>query len=151
MNSSIYSDALGLFSYNETTKNFENYKGNIHFILNSINIGGAKELLIGVEKQFSTVEVFEQHVKTSVAENLLDYKNDFWPEYDENDPNLNWEAVDAGEYNITLKEFVSSISLSDVVINKHAIYCEFYDGDLFGGHRIHATFSRDLKLLKANI
>lgn len=121
MNSSISSDAFGLFSYKETTKNFENCKGNIHFSLNNISIGSAKELLIGVEKQFSTVEVFEQHVKTSVAENMLDYKNDFWPEYDENDPNLNWEAVDAGKYNITLEEFVSSITLSDVVINKHEI------------------------------
>ena len=32
---------------------------------------------------------------------MINYKNDFWPEYDENDEHLNWDAVDAGEYDIT--------------------------------------------------
>ena len=151
MNLSIYSDALGLFSYDETTKKIKNCEGNIYWSLNSNNITDAKQLLLVAESLFSSIEVFHKQVRTSVAAYLLDYKNDFWPEYDENDPTLNWEAVDAGEYNITQEKFVSSIRLYDVVISKEVIYCEFDDGDLFGGHRIHATFSNDLKLLEASI
>ena len=52
---------------------------------------------------------------------------------------------------MTFEKFVSSITLYDVVISKEVINCEFYDGDLFGGHRIHATFSHDLKILEASI
>ena len=151
MNSSIYSDALGLFSYDETTKNFRNCQGKICWSLNSNNTVDANQLLLVAERLFSSIELFHNQVRTSVAAYLLDYKNDFWPEYDENDPTLSWEAVDAGEYNITHEKFVSSIILCDVVISKEVINCEFDDGDLFGGHRIHATFSNDLRLLEASI
>ena len=151
MNSSIYSDALGLFSYDETTKNFKNCEGKICWSLNSNNTVDANQLLLVAERLFSSIELFHNQVRTSVAAYLLDYKNDFWPEYDENDPTLSWEAVDAGEYNITHEKFVSSITLYDVVISKEVINCEFHDGDLFGGHRIHATFSHDLKVLEASI
>lgn len=151
MNSSIYSNALGLFRYDETTKKFKNCAGNIYWSLNSNNTMDAKQLLLIAESLFSSIEVFHKQVRTSVAAYLLDYKNDFWPEYDENDPTLSWEAVDAGEYNLTQEKFVSSITLYDVVISKEVINCEFHDGDLFGGHRIHASFSHDLKILEASI
>ncbi len=31
------------------------------------------------------------------------------------------------------------------------MYCEYHDGDLFGGHRIHANFDHDYKLLNADV
>ena len=151
MNSSIFSSALGLFSYDEATKKFKNCEGNIFWSLNSNNTIDARKLLIIAESLFSSIDIFQKQVGTSVAAYLLDYKNDFWPEYDENDPTLSWEAVDAGEYNITHEKFVTSITLCDVIISKEVINCEFHDGDLFGGHRIHATFSHDLKILEASI
>ena len=51
-------------------------------------------------------------------EELIEYKNDFWPEYDENDEHLDWDAVDAGEYDMTKETFEQSITLMDIVIRK---------------------------------
>ncbi|PZD97246.1 hypothetical protein DNH61_02475 [Paenibacillus sambharensis] len=91
------------------------------------------------------------HFHKKIAEELLDFKNDFWPEYDENDVELDWDAVDAGDYNITIEEFVELISLIEIEIRSNEIYCEYLDGGLFGGHRIHAYFSYDYELNKADI
>ena len=101
------------------------------------------------EKLFIFLEGFEQIAKISIAEKLIDYKNDFWPDYDEDDENLNWAAVDAGEYDITKEEFAEAIILYEIRVND--IYCEYHDGGLFGGHRIHAYFDNDYKLLNADV
>ena len=82
---------------------------------------------------------------------MIHYKNDFWPEYDENDEHLNWDAVDAGEYDVTKEKFAEAITLYDIEIRATDIYCEYHDGDLFGGHRIHAYFDNDYKLLSAEV
>ncbi|WP_342578478.1 DUF2262 domain-containing protein [Psychrobacillus sp. FSL K6-2843] len=148
MNSSIYSNELGLFTFNEITNNYENHESKIHWSLNSSNLDDAKRLLIIAEKFFTSID---EKARVSVATNMIHYKNDFWPEYDENDPTLNWDEVDAGEYDITKEKFATSISLYDVEISGNEIYCEFHDGDLFGGHRIHATFDHCLDLLEASI
>ena len=36
------------------------------------------------------LEEFDKNAKVAIAEELIEYKNDFWPEYDENDEHLNW-------------------------------------------------------------
>lgn len=77
MNSSIYSDALGLFSYDERTKKFKNCEGNIFWSLNSNNIVDAKQLLLIAESLFTSIEIFHKQVGTSVAAYLLDYKMTF--------------------------------------------------------------------------
>jgi len=97
------------------------------------------------------LEEFDKNAKVAIAEELIEYKNDFWPEYDENDEHLNWEAVDAGEYDITKETFEKSITLMDIVMRENDIYCEYNDGDLFGGHRIHASFDYEHNLLDAEI
>ena len=56
--------------------------------------------------------------KIAIAKELIEYKNDFWPEYDENDEHLDWDAVDAGEYDMTKETFEQSITLMDILIRK---------------------------------
>jgi len=41
------------------------------------------------EVLFLCLEEFEQMAKTAITEKLIDYKNDFWPEYYEDYENLN--------------------------------------------------------------
>ena len=152
MGKSMQSKLFGVFTYNEDRKTLEATKGNIHWILSICNESVDKNKMIKrAEELFLCLEKFEQMAKTAITEKLIDYKNDFWPEYDENDENLNWDAVDAGEYDVTKEEFAEAITLFDIKIRANDIYCEYDDGDLFGGHRIHAYFDNDYKLLNADV
>lgn len=95
---------------------------------------------------YINLEEFDKGAKKAISTELINYKNEFCPEYDENDENLDWDAVDAGEFNITLEKFEETITLYDISIGTSEIYCEYQDGGLFGGHRIHAYFDHDYKL-----
>lgn len=152
MEKSRRSELIGLFTYNELTGTYEANEGKIHWSIDtrneSVDVG---EMLKTAEKLFLCIEEFDQKAKAAIAENLIDYKNDFWPEYDENDENLNWDAVDAGEYDVTKEQFQEAINLYDIVIRVNEIYCEYYDGNLFGGHRIGAYFNSGYELLRANV
>ena len=152
MEKSIQSELIGVFTYNEDRKTFKASKGKIHWILDIRNeLVDKNEMIKRAEKLFLFLEEFDQMAKIAITEKLIDYKNDFWPEYDEDDKNLNWDAVDAGEYDVTKEEFAEAITLCDIEIRANDIYCEYDDGDLFGGHRIHAYFDNDYKLLNADV
>ena len=60
-------------------------------------------------------------------------------------------AVDAGEYDMTKETLEQSITLMDIVMRENDIYCEYNDGGVFGGHRIHASFDNQYNLLAAEI
>ena len=148
----IQSESMGIFTYNEDTKTFEANKRKIHWQLNIIDeLVNQNEMLKRAEALFLVLEEFDRKAKIAIAEKLIDYKNDFWPEYDENDENLNWDAVDAGEYNVTKEKFAEAIILYNIEFRADDIYCEYNDGDLFGGHRIHAHFDNDYKLLNTEV
>ena len=152
MEKTIQSKLIGVFTYNEDRKTFETSKGKIHWTLDMRNeLVDKNEMIKRAEKLFIFLEKFDQTAKIAITEKLIDYKNDFWLEYDEDDENLNWDAVDAGEYNVTKEEFAEAITLYDIKIRANDIYCEYHDGDLFGGHRIHAYFDNDYKLLNADV
>ncbi|MDI2585822.1 DUF2262 domain-containing protein [Psychrobacillus sp. NEAU-3TGS] len=152
MEKTIRSELIGVFTYNEDHKTFEASKGIIHWQLNIIDeLVNHNEILKRAEALFLVLEKFDRKAKIAIAEKLIDYKNDFWPEYDENNENLNWDAVDAGEYNVTKEMFTEAIILYNIEFRADDIYCEYNDGDLFGGHRIHAYFDNDYKLLNADM
>lgn len=152
MKKSIQSELIGVFSFNEACKIYEQNKGKIRWQLDIRNeYVDVNEMIKRAEKLFLCIEEFDKKAKVAIAEKLIDYKNDFWPEYDENDESLNWDAVDAGEYDVTKEEFEKVITLYDIEIRENDIYCEYHDGDLFGGHRIHACFDNDYKLLSAEV
>src|SRR5690606_4565593 len=99
MEQSIKSELIGVFTYNEECKIFELRKGKIHWILEiKSELIDKKEMIQKAEKLFLILEEFDQKAKIAIAEKLIDYKNEFWPEYDEDNENVNWDAVDAGEY-----------------------------------------------------
>ncbi|MEO4054723.1 DUF2262 domain-containing protein [Solibacillus sp. CAU 1738] len=152
MEKSIKSELIGVFTFSEDCKEYQQNEGKIHW---SLDIRGEyidiNKMIKRAEKLFVCIEEFDKKAKVAIAEKLIDYKNDFWPEYDENDENLNWDAVDAGEYNVTKAEFEEAIILYDIKIRANDIYCEYYDGDLFGGHRIHTYFDNDYNLLSADV
>lgn len=149
MEKTIKSELIGVFAYNEDSKTFEASKGKIDWKLDISNeMVDKNEMLKRAERLFIFIEEFDQTAKMAITKKLIDYKNDFWPEYDEN---LNWDAVDAGEYGVTKEEFVEAITLYEIEIRVNDIYCEYHDGGLFGGHRIHAHFDYDYKLLNADV
>lgn len=152
MGKSKQSELFGVFTYNEVRKTLEASKGNIHWILcicgESVD---ENEMIKRAEELFLCIEEFDQMAKIAITRKLIDYKNDFWPEYDENDENLNWDAVDAGKYDVTKEEFAEAITLFDIKFRANDIYCEYDDGALFGGHRIHAYFNNDYKLVTADV
>ena len=152
MEKSIQSELIGVFTYNEICKVYEQNEGKTHWILDNRNeCGDVSQMIKRAEELFLCIEKFDEGAKESIAKKLINYKNDFWPEYDENDENLNWDAVDAGDYDVTQEKFEEAITLYDIVIRANDIYCEFDDGDLFGGHRIHAYFNNNYELLKADV
>ena len=152
MEKSIQSELIGVFTYNEDRKMFEARIGKVHWKLDIRNEWVDKNKVVKrAEKLFIFLEEFDQKAKIAITEKLIDYKNDFWPVYDEDDENLNWDAVDAGEYDITKEEFAEAITLYDIEIRADDIYCEYHDGDLFGGHRIRAYFDYDYKLLNVDV
>lgn len=132
MKNSVHSKLMGQFIYNESYPAYERTIGKINWKLDA--------------QETADVTVLIQK-----AEKLIAYKNDCWPEYDENDEDLNWEAVDNGLYDITEREFAEALTLHDIVIKTESIYCEYLDGDLFGGHRVHACFDDHDSLLEATI
>ncbi|KAB8126223.1 DUF2262 domain-containing protein [Gracilibacillus oryzae] len=142
---------LGNFFYNENFQVYELKQDKLHWTLDS---GAGKTVCPLIEKAetlFTCLEEFDQRIRFAIAEKLIDYKNDFWPEYDENDEYLDWDAVDAGELDVSKEDFAEAIVLYYIKISTNNIYCEFYDGDLFGGHRIHAHVDDDYNLLRADI
>ena len=152
MKMNITSELIGIFTYNDFTKSYEQNEGKIHWTLKIENeIDDVTIIIKKAEKLFNCIEEFDKKAKEAIADELIDYKNDFWPEYDENDINLDWDAVDAGEYNVTKDKFVELITFHDIEIGENDIYCEYNDGDLFGGHRIHACFNNDYQLLSADV
>lgn len=143
---------IGHFEYSTELYSYIHNEGKMHWALKILDEStDIDELIRKAESLFIELERFEEAAKIKIAEKLIDFKNDFWPEYDENDAELDWDAVDAGEYDITMEEFIELISLIEIEIRSNEIYCEFLDGDLFGGHRIHAYFSDDYNLNKAEI
>lgn len=152
MENKIVSELMGVFVYDELCKEYEQHEGKIHWSLDISDEGAdLSEMIKRAEKLFVCIEEFDKKAKASIAEELIDYKNDVYHDYDEDDENLDWDAVDAGEYDITKEEFEEAIILYDVIINANGIYCEYYDGDLFGGHRIHSYFNNDYKFLSADV
>lgn len=143
---------IGLFTYNEGFKQYEGKSQSIHWSIEaddkSIDLVEKVKL---TEELFMNLKEFEEMTKQKVAEALIDFKNEQWFEYDENDEELDWDAVDAGEYDMTIEGFVSSITLLDIMITNEGIYCEYEDGNLFGGHRIHAYFDKKGEFIKADI
>ncbi|MGN8230859.1 DUF2262 domain-containing protein [Paenibacillus polymyxa] len=152
MERSVISSLIGVFTYNEDYTALEANEGKIHWRLDVKNGSvDVAEMIKRAEELFLCLADFDRKAKEAIAGELIEYKNDFWPEYDENDENLNWDAVDAGEYNTTNEKFQESITLYDIELNTNEIYCEYDDGDLFGGHRIHAYFDKNFKLLRADV
>jgi len=143
---------IGIFEYNDQFKCYELESGHIHW---SILIDGEADNISKkinmVEKLFANLQSFNQRAKEKIAEELIDLKNEQWFEYDENDAELDWDAIEAGEYDITVEDFTNAITLIYVSINNDGIYCEYEDGELFGGHRIHAYFDKKCDFLKADI
>lgn len=137
-----------MFNYNVEINKYEHKEGNIRWTIDYLNVD---EILKIAEQLYINLEEFDKGAKKAISIELINYKNEFWPEYDENDENLDWDAVDAGEFNITLEKFGETITLYDINIGKSEIYCEYQDGGLFGGHRIHAYFDHDYKFIKANV
>lgn len=150
MKEAISSQSMGNFTFDEATKAYITDEKGIHWSLNMSQEGAdAQVLLQKAETLFASMEQFEQKAKRAIAGKLVHYKNEFWPDYDEE--NVDWDAVDAGEYDVTIEAFEAAIALCDVDIRMENIYCEYKDGDLFGGHRIHAYFDDDYTLIKADV
>ena len=59
--------------------------------------------------------------------------------------------IDAGKYDVTREAVKKAITLCDVQISFDIICCEYKDSDLFGGHRMHALFDHDYKLISADV
>lgn len=151
MKNSVHSKLMGQLIYNESYPAYERTIGKINWKLDAQETADVTVLIQKAEKLFVCLEDFDKKAKACIAEKLIAYKNDCWPEYDENDEDLNWEAVDNGLYDITEREFAEALTLHDIVIKTESIYCEYLDGDLFGGHRVHACFDDHYSLLEATI
>ncbi|WIG19998.1 DUF2262 domain-containing protein [Bacillus anthracis] len=150
MEKSIKSELIGMFIFNETLHIYVQNEGKVHWELD-VRKEHVHEMLKRAEKLYVCLEEFNKKAKVAIAKELIEYKNDFWPEYDENNEHLDWDAVDAGEYDMKKEIFEKPITLMDIVIRENDIYCEYNDGDVFGGHRIHASFDNEYNLLAAEI
>ncbi|AJS58817.1 DUF2262 domain-containing protein [Paenibacillus sp. IHBB 10380] len=148
----IKSELIGVFVYEGISKAYSHKGGDIHWSLDMRDESADfNEMMKRAEKLFLCIQEFDENAKLAITDKLINYKNDFWPEYDENDESLNWDDVDAGKYDVTKEKFERAITLLDIVINDNNIYCEYDDGGLFGGHRIHVYFNNKYKLLSADI
>lgn len=149
---SIHSAKMGTLVYEKISEGYTLREGAVHWILDaSDNKVNMQEMIHRAEKLYEGFSEFDQQAKARIAGELVTFKNDFWPEYDEDDPDLDWDRVDAGEYNVSEERFAACIRLLDIVIKHTHIYCEYDDGELFGGHRIHAYFDNDYNLIRADI
>ncbi|MFK0523826.1 DUF2262 domain-containing protein [Paenibacillus illinoisensis] len=152
MEKSIHSELIGTFIYEELSRAYTYEKGPVHWTLEiSDDKANIYEIMQRAENLYRVLHGFDKQAKVSIADELTSYKNDFWPEYDEDDEHLDWDEVDAGKYDVTPETFAASIKLLDIVIRHEDIYCEYDDGELFGGHRIHAYFDNDHRLRSAEI
>lgn len=152
MEKSIHSELIGTFIYEELSRAYTYEKGPVHWTLEiSDDKANIYEMMQRAENLYRVLHEFDKQAKVSIADELTSYKNDFWPEYDEDDEHLDWDEVDAGKYDVTPETFAASIKLLDIVIRHEDIYCEYDDGELFGGHRIHAYFDNDHRLRSAEI
>lgn len=149
---SICSKVLGVFTYNKDLKKFTAIQEKIHWALDiEAELANQHHMIEKAEKLSLGLKAFDLKARRDIAEHLIQYKNDFWPEYDENDSNLDWDAVDAGAYDVPVEAFAKVITLLDIEINENKIYCEYDDGDLFGGHRIHAYFDDAYTFVSADV
>lgn len=152
MEKTVNSNIMGSFKYDERFNTYEHTEGKVYYSLRiEQDYTKVHELMRRAEKIFCEFAEFENKAKIQVAHHLIDYKNDFWPEYDEDDENLNWDDVEAGKFDVSIEDFVKAITLLDIEIRENQIYCEFSDGDLFGGHRIHADFDDEYRLIQADV
>ncbi|MHA7966786.1 DUF2262 domain-containing protein [Paenibacillus sp. CAU 1782] len=152
METTIKSQTMGSFVYNKEFNAYEKNDGKVSFALNlKDKKTDAYELMARAEAIFAKYQIFEQLVKPQIARELIDYKNDFWPEYDEYDENLDWDEVNTGKYDLTEAVFETKITLLHIHIHPTHIYCEFNDGEMFGGHRIHSEFDYEYQLISADI
>lgn len=142
---------VGTFTIDTATDTFMNKDDLVYWCIDTSDINTARSLVDKVDYLYDNFEKFLKKSKHLIAKELIEHKNDFWPEYDENDEDLDWEAVERGDFNVSVEEFSSKIKLLDLIIFEDEIYSEFKDGDLFGGHRIHATFTYNFKLKSADI
>ncbi|MBM6387565.1 MAG: DUF2262 domain-containing protein [Paenibacillus sp.] len=152
MEKSIHSELIGTFIYEDLSRAYTYEKGPVHWTLEILDDkANIYEMMQRAENLYKVLYEFDKQAKVSIADELTSYKNDFWPEYDEDDEHLDWDDVDAGKYDVTPETFAASIKLLDIVIRNEDIYCEYDDGELFGGHRIHAYFDNDHRLRSAEI
>ncbi|MEW4426682.1 DUF2262 domain-containing protein [Paenibacillus pabuli] len=152
MEKSIHSELIGTFIYEDLSRAYTYEKGPVHWTLEILDDkANIYEMMQRAENLYKVLYEFDKQAKVSIADELTSYKNDFWPEYDEDDEHLDWDEVDAGKYDVTPETFAASIKLLDIVIRNEDIYCEYDDGELFGGHRIHAYFDNDHRLRSAEI
>lgn len=148
----IRSEIIGNLKFKRDYMAYESNEGKINWKIKleseSTNVN---ELINIAEKLFVEIDRFDNHAKKGIANMLIDYKNDFWPEYDENDSGLDWDAVDAGEYNVSKDKFEELLSLCAIEIRTNEIYCEYLDGNMFGGHRIHAYLDYEFNVTNAEL
>lgn len=152
MNHTIESSLMGTFQYDHLIKDYKLKKNRVIWSLNTTENNKSYNLLLKkAEAFYDNFNIINERLKHEIAKSMIDFKNDFWPEYDEDDENLDWDAVDAGEYNVSINTFKSKIDLLDIQINYNGIYLEYDDNNLFGGHRIHVNIDDDYKLINAEI
>lgn len=148
----IQSEVIGSFVYEEMINAYTYQEDLVHWALDVSNeTSNIHEMLQRAEKLYGILPEFDNRSKAVIADELTTFKNEFWPEYDENDEELNWDDVDAGKYDVTKERFADAIKLLDIVIVHENIYCEYDDGELFGGHRIHVYYDNNYNLVSAEI
>lgn len=145
--------SFGIFHYQEDFQSYELDDGKIYWALQPSNEDDheVRDLIQKAEQLHKDLAAFEPKAKAAIAEELIDYKNDVWLEYDEDDEDLDWDAVDAGEYAVSKEAFAAFMSLLHIDIRTDEIYLEYDDGEMFGGHRIHAHFDFDYNFIKADV
>ncbi|MFC7680776.1 DUF2262 domain-containing protein [Paenibacillus sp. GCM10028914] len=152
MELNIRSRLIGIFKFNSDYMGYECKEGKIDWILKlESKSTDVNELINKAETLFVEMDRFDHLAKSGIAEKLIDYKNDFWPEYDENDSDLDWDAVEAGDYDVSKEKFEELINLCFIEIRSNEIYCEYNDGDMFGGHRIHVYLDYQFNVINAEL
>ncbi|MFP4977288.1 DUF2262 domain-containing protein [Paenibacillus sp. CN-4] len=156
MEQTLRSRVIGTFTYDKLTNDYTaetpGERGTVYWSLKLSEDGAdAAVLLERADRLYEELSRFDAMARAAIAAELTEYKNDFWPEYDEDDENLDWDAVDAGVYAVSEARFAEAIRLLDIELRSGRLYCEYEDGELFGGHRIHAYFDENYKLVSADV
>ncbi|GGO08404.1 hypothetical protein [Saccharibacillus kuerlensis] len=83
---------IGVFTYDQESHSYTHQEGSINWRLKLENknakTADVDQLVSRAESLVSEFGEFEQAAGRAVAEKLIDFKNDFWPEYNEDDPDL---------------------------------------------------------------